>query len=78
MTLYQFNALDEMEQAEAVWSGKHIGYREDELHGILLYSLDGGMYVEAYYHRKYEVLVKFVAYSNRDELMPFLGYYDNL
>ena len=25
MTLYQFNALDEMEQAEAVWSGVHFG-----------------------------------------------------
>ena len=28
MTLYQFNSLDEMEQAEAVWDGVFIGDRE--------------------------------------------------
>lgn len=29
MTLYQFNALDEMEQMEAVWNiGVHIGERD--------------------------------------------------
>jgi hypothetical protein len=28
MTLYEFNALDEMEQAEAVWEGVFIGNRK--------------------------------------------------
>jgi hypothetical protein len=78
MTVKDFYQLDEMEQGETVWSGVHIGNREDKDYGILLYSLDGGMYVEAYYHREYNVLTKFVAYSNRDDLMPFLGFYDNL
>ncbi len=41
MTLYQFNQLDEMEQAEAVWSGTHIGERFDEVHSILLYQIYG-------------------------------------
>ena len=27
MTLYEFNALDEMEQAEAVWDAVHIGVK---------------------------------------------------
>ena len=27
MTLYQFNQLDEMEQAEAVWSGKEDDFK---------------------------------------------------
>jgi len=40
MTLYQWRALDEMEQAEAVWSGTHIADREDDLHNILLYQID--------------------------------------
>lgn len=41
MTLYQFNAMDEMEQAEAIWSGTHIGDRQDDQHDILLYQIDG-------------------------------------
>lgn len=47
MTLYEFNALDEMEQAEAVWDGVHIGERFDEEHNILLYHIDK-FYVEAF------------------------------
>ena len=38
MTLYQFNTLDEMERAEAVWEGKQIGERQDNEHNILLYK----------------------------------------
>lgn len=32
MTLYEFNALDEMEQAEAVWDAMFIDGREDNEH----------------------------------------------
>jgi hypothetical protein len=55
----------------------HNGNREDEIHTILLYKLEG-IFVEAYYHQEYNVLRKFVAYQTRDDLMPFLGQYDNL
>jgi hypothetical protein len=48
MTLYQFKAMDEMEQAEAVWDGVFIADREDEEHKILLYQIDA-FYVEVYY-----------------------------
>jgi hypothetical protein len=48
MTLYQFNALNEIEQAEAVWDGVFVGDREDEEHRILLYQIDS-FYVEVYY-----------------------------
>jgi hypothetical protein len=41
MTLYDFIAMDEMEQAEAVWNGVHIADREDEEHKILLYQING-------------------------------------
>lgn len=77
MTAKQFYSLDEMEQAEAIWEGKHIGNRHDEEHNILLYKLNG-IYVEAFYHREYNVLRKFVAYDTIEELTPFLGEYDNL
>lgn len=62
MTLYQFNMLDEMEQAEAVWSGKHVNTRDDGSHTILLYKVDN-FYVEAYYHKEYNVLRKFQTLS---------------
>lgn len=45
MTLYQFLAMDEMEQQEAIWEGVHIADREDEEHRILLYQIDS-FYVE--------------------------------
>ena len=41
MTLYDFNAMDEMSQAEAVWSGVLLVDRQDDLHNILLYQIDG-------------------------------------
>jgi len=71
MTLYEFNQLDEMEQAEAVWSGTHIGERFDEVHSILLYQIDG-FYVEAYYHREYNVLKRFRSFSSVTQLEPYL------
>jgi hypothetical protein len=70
MTLYQFNAFDEMEQAEAVWSG-NIGERQDEEHTILLYHL-GSFYVEAYHHRECNVLRRFRSFSSADQLAPYL------
>ncbi len=39
MTLYQFIALDEMEQQEAIWEGVHIADRDDGEHKILLYQI---------------------------------------
>ena len=75
MTLYQFNALDEMEQAEAVWSGTHIGDRIDGEHNILLYQIDG-FYVEVYYHQMYNVIRKFRSFSSTDQLEPYFDQID--
>jgi len=71
MTLYQFNLLDEMEQAEAVWGGTHIGDRQDKEHNIILYQIDG-FYVEVYYHRDYNVIRKFRSFSSVTQLEPYL------
>ena len=75
MTLYQFNALDEMEQAEAVWSGVHLGERQDEEHSILLYQIDS-FYVEVYYHREYNVIRRIRSFSSLDQLAPYLSQID--
>lgn len=75
MTLYQFNAMDEMEQAEAVWDGTHIGERFDEEYNILLYQIDN-FYVEAYYHREYNVLRRFRSFSSIDQLSTYLAQID--
>ena len=75
MTLYQFNALDEMEQAEAVWSGVHIGERRDEEHNILLYQIDS-FYVEVYFNRELNVIRKFRSFSSTDQLGPYLDSID--
>jgi hypothetical protein len=71
MTLYQFNALDEMEQAEAVWDGVFVADREDDQHRILLYQIDS-FYVEAYYNNEHNVLVKFRSFSSINQLDPYL------
>ncbi len=71
MTLYQFIALDEMEQQEAIWEGVHIADREDEEHKILLYQLDA-FYVEVYYHKKHNVIIKYQPFSSTERLAPYL------
>jgi hypothetical protein len=73
MTLYQFNALDEMEQAEALWDkGVHIAERNDEEHNILLYQIDN-FYVEVYYHREYNIISRLRAFSSTEQLHLYIG-----
>jgi hypothetical protein len=71
MTIYDFHLLDEMEQAEAVWSGVHIGEREDEEHKISLYQIEA-FYVEVFYHKEYEVTRKMRAFVSTTLLEPYL------
>ena len=51
MTPEQFYELDEMEQAEVIWDGKHIADRQDKEHHILLYKIDD-LFVEVYHHKE--------------------------
>ncbi|KAA9038734.1 hypothetical protein FW778_14415 [Ginsengibacter hankyongi] len=71
MTLYEFNALDEMEQAEAVWDSVFIADREDSEHNILLYQRDA-FYIEVYYHKEYNVIRRFRSFSSTEQLNPYL------
>ena len=72
MTPTQFYKLDEAEQAEVIWEGQHIADRHDEEHNILLYKIDE-LYVEVYYHKEYNIIRKFNAFS-RVELLDIYTY----
>jgi len=75
MTLYQFNAVDEMEQAETVWASVHIGERRDEEHNIVLYQRDD-FYVEVYHHKQLNVIRRIRAFKNTSQLEPYVGQID--
>jgi hypothetical protein len=51
MTPEQFYHLDEMEQAEVIWEGKHVADRQDKEHHILLYKIDD-LFVEVYHSKE--------------------------
>lgn len=75
MTLYEFKALDEMEQAEAVWDAVHISERWDDEHNILLYQRDN-FYIEVFYHRELNVIRRIKSFRNTSQLEPYLGKID--
>lgn len=75
MTLYGFNQMDEMEQMEAIWDGVFLDDREDNEHEILLYQVDS-FYVEVYYHKEFNAIRKFRAFSSIDQLDPYLDKID--
>ncbi len=74
MTLYDFITADEQEQAEAVWDGVHVATRDDGVHKILLYQINGkdSFYVEAYYHKEYNVIRKYQPFNSTERLAPYL------
>jgi len=75
ITLYEFTALDEMEQAEAIWDGVFLGDRKDGEHRILLYQIDD-FYVEVFYHIEYNTLRRFRSFSSTNQLDPYLNQID--
>jgi len=75
MTLHEFNALDEMEQAEAVWDSVFIADREDPEDKILLYQRDA-FYIEVYYHKEYNVIRRLRSFLSTLQLSPYLDKMD--
>lgn len=71
MTLYEFIALDELEQAEAVWNGVHLGDRQEGECTVLLYQIDS-FYVEVFYHPGSNRVTKFRPFKTLDLLQPYL------
>lgn len=73
MTLYQFNALDETEQHQAVWNnGVHVGDRVEGEHKIILYQLFS-FYVELYYHTELNVLRRLRSFSSTECLDAYIS-----
>lgn len=72
MTLYEFNALDEMEQAEALWESEFIADRHDEEHNILLYQRDS-FYIEVFHHRQLNVIRRIRSFSSTTQLEPYIN-----
>ncbi|WP_164849916.1 hypothetical protein [Mucilaginibacter limnophilus] len=71
MTLYEFEALDLTEKAEAVWRGTFLAYREADGRRIQLYSLPG-CYVEAFYDPQSNKITDFRSFTGKQLLVPYL------
>lgn len=72
MTLYQFNALDELQQADVIWEqGVFLGSRTEEPYEYILYQIDG-FYVELHCHTKQNSIKRARVFSNPDHLQPYL------
>ena len=72
MTLSEFNALSGQEQAATLWDeGVHIAKRDDESVRYILYQL-AAFYVEVWYDRYDNKILKFRTFSSTDALEPYL------
>jgi hypothetical protein len=74
MTFDQFNLVDESKQAEMLWeAGVHVAERYDAKHYIALYQIHG-FYVEVFYHREHNVLMKLRSFLSTDHLHPYINF----
>ncbi len=72
MTLRQFNKLDEIEQAEAIWEkGVFLSERTAGGYRYCLYQIDS-FYVEFHYHIELNMLKRARVFANPDHLEPYL------
>lgn len=72
MTVFEFNALDQQEKAEAVWRGTFLAERMADGLPIQLYSLPG-CYVEVFYDQAANQIIGFEAFTNKQLLVPYLA-----
>jgi len=67
MSLYEFSALSQNEQAEATWNGEFFMTREDHQHVILLYKVHS-FYVEVFYNNMTNKIVRFNPFNSKKRL----------
>ncbi|RVU03147.1 hypothetical protein EOD41_04235 [Mucilaginibacter limnophilus] len=72
MTLYEFEALNQEEKAEAVWRGTFLADRIADGCRIQLYSLSG-CYVEVFYDPQSNKITDFRAFTGNQFLVPYLA-----
>ena len=72
MTLYDFTAMNEEQQAEILWEhGVYLMVRQEHEHKFALYQLDA-FYVEVWYHGDDNEIKKMRSFSSTDALAPYL------
>ena len=72
MTLYEFNMLNTTSKANAVWDGIVIADREEDSYRILLYALVS-FYVEVFYEKISNTIVRFRSFSTTSLSEPYLN-----
>jgi hypothetical protein len=72
MTIYQFNAADEMEQMEAIWEAIDVGQYEDDVYLYSCYQLND-FYIETKKHKEHDVLHGIRSFRNPELLDPYLN-----
>lgn len=72
MTLYQYILLDEDRQAEEVWQGEFVTFRDEEKHAVLLYRVHG-FYVEAYYDKQTNAIARFNPFNSKTRLALYFS-----
>jgi hypothetical protein len=73
MTLYQFNALDKLQQANAVFEhGVYLTDLINKHYKLLLFQIDA-FYVEAWYDFKVKKVMKYRSFKGTEHLTPYLN-----
>jgi hypothetical protein len=72
MTLYEYRALSEIKQADAVWSGVFIGHRVMGAYRIALYNL-GEFFVEVYYEVRNNEITMIKVIDRRSKVLSDLA-----
>ena len=72
MRIYDFVALTKSEKARAVWKGKLLANREEDVFNILLFNL-GDFYVEVFYNSNENKIIKFKSFTAFSQLEPYLN-----
>ena len=71
MTLYEFNALGENAQADAIWEySVFLCSRQLGKQTVGLYQIDA-FYVEVYYNRKLNKITKLKSFLSTEALKPY-------
>jgi hypothetical protein len=76
MTQYEYNALDELEQTEALWEyAVHVGEYNNATFRYVLYSMFS-FYVELKYNMKRNAINGSRSFSDLSQLEPYLPFID--
>ena len=73
LTLDDFNALNETEQAKAIWQGTFLADREENGLIIRLYSLKN-FYGEVFYKAHTNEILRLRVFKSLSELAPYLAH----